>query len=241
MITPCTSSERHHRIRGDQESWLTFYSDDRTDPYSGFGVLMSLNEDLLPPGVGLPRHVVRDGEVITYVREGALEIIDASGRSARLSAGEFQRRSTQSDVHYLERNASRANPARVFRIGLPYPTPGPTPSVERRRFSAADRRGRLRVIASSEARDGALRLSQDTLVLSALLAPGQHVVHSLSQRRSAWLHVVSGAVSAGGVILTAGDGAGFTAEAAVSVTAREETELVLVDLSDPPQPRRETL
>jgi hypothetical protein len=34
----------------------------------------------------------------------------------------------------------------------------------------------------------------------------------------------------GDLILTAGDGAGFTAERAVSLTAREETEILLLDL-----------
>jgi len=235
MITPCRSNERYHRIRDVQEAWLTFYPAERTEPYIAFGTLMSLNEDHLPPGVGLPRHVGRDGEIVTYVHQGTLAVEDSSGRSTLLSAGEFQRRSTQDDVHYLERNASRVHPARVFRIGLPCPSLAPTPGVEQRRFSAADRRGRLCVIASSEARDGALRLSQDTLVLSAFLATGQHVVHSLSRNRSAWLHVVAGEVLAGGLVLAAGDGAGFAAEAAASLTARDESEILLIDLGEQPE------
>ena len=47
---------------------------------------------------------------------------------------------------------------------------------------------------------------------SAMLDPGQHVVHELSQGRRAWLHIVEGEVTLGDVVLTAGDGAGFTAE-----------------------------
>jgi redox-sensitive bicupin YhaK (pirin superfamily) len=236
MITPCKSQERHYFVRGDQEAWLTFYPDERVNPSDDFGTLMSLNEDLLPPGVALPRHPGRHGEIVTYVREGAIEVEGRYGRPALLSAGEFRRWSTRSATRCRERNASRTSPARVFRVGLTSPAVEPAPGLEQRRFSAAERRGRLRVVASPNARDGALRLSQDTLVFSALLAPGQHVVRTLSRRR-AWLHVVAGAVAVGGVVLTAGDGASFAGEAAVSLTAREETEILLIDLSDP-QPTR---
>jgi len=65
---------------------------------------------------------------------------------------------------------------------------------------------------------------------SALLGPGQHVVHELSPGRTAWLHLVQGEVMLGDVVLTTGDGVGVTAERAVSLTAREETELLLLDL-----------
>jgi quercetin 2,3-dioxygenase len=55
-------------------------------------------------------------------------------------------------------------------------------------------------------------------------------VHELRDGRSAWLHLVEGEVTLGDVVLSTGDGAGLTAERAVSLTAREETEILLVDL-----------
>jgi hypothetical protein len=67
---------------------------------------------------------------------------------------------------------------------------------------------------------------------SAMLDPGQHVVHELSQGRSAWLHLVQGEVTLGDIVLRTGDGAGVTAERAVSLTAREETEILLLDLGE---------
>ncbi len=79
---------------------------------------------------------------------------------------------------------------------------------------------------------GSLRIHQDALICSALLDSGQHVVHELSRRRCAWLHVVRGEVTLGDVVLTTGDGAGVTADRAVSLTAREETEILLVDLAN---------
>ena len=63
-----------------------------------------------------------------------------------------------------------------------------------------------------------------------MLDPGQHVVHELAQGRSAWLHLVQGEAALGDIVLTTGDGVGLTAERAVSLTAREETEILLLDL-----------
>jgi redox-sensitive bicupin YhaK (pirin superfamily) len=67
---------------------------------------------------------------------------------------------------------------------------------------------------------------------SALLEPGQHLVHELSPGRIAWLHLVEGEVTLGDIILTTGDGAGVTAERAVSLTAQSEAEILLLDLGE---------
>jgi redox-sensitive bicupin YhaK (pirin superfamily) len=55
-------------------------------------------------------------------------------------------------------------------------------------------------------------------------------VHELAPRRSAWLHLVRGQVTLADIVLTTGDGAGVTAERAVSITASEESEILLVDV-----------
>jgi hypothetical protein len=58
------------------------------------------------------------------------------------------------------------------------------------------------------------------------------VVHELSQGRSAWLHLLQGEVTLGDIVLSTGDGAGITGERAVSLTASEESEILLVDLGE---------
>ena len=109
---------------------------------------------------------------------------------------------------------------------------GLVPGHELKRFTVAERRGRLCVVASPDAHGGSLRISQDALMCSAVLECGQHVVHELSPGRTAWLHLVAGEVTLGDDVLTSGDGAGITAERALSVTARKETEILLVDLGE---------
>ena len=233
MITLRRATERHHDCRGKEEVWHTFHPDaeasSRTDGFAGLAVL---DESRLSPGGDIARQPHPELEIVTYVREGALAQEDSTGRSGVVHAGEFQRLTAGSGVRGRERNASPVDGAHVFQLGLGPLPPGLETSREQRRFSTAQRRGGLCVVASADRRNGSLRLGQDALMYSALLDPGQHVVHELSSTRSAWLHVVEGEATLDGVVLTAGDGAGFTAERAVSLTACEETEILLVDLGE---------
>ena len=171
------------------------------------------------------------------MREGVLAYDDSSGRSGSIQAGEFQRTTAGRGSYQSETNASRSAWAQVFQICLRPERAGLEPGHEQKRFSAAERRGRLCVVASPDARRGSLRIHQDALLYSAMLDPGKHVVHELSEGRSAWLHLVEGEATLGDVVLSSGDGAGLTAERAVSLTAREETEILLVDLgAERPRP-----
>lgn len=233
MITLRRAEERHHDQRRRREAWLTFYPRDRADPLAdGFGPLEILDEILLSPGGGAPRRLRPDSEIVTYVREGALACVDSTGRSGVVHAGEFQCMTAGRGIRHRETNASRTHRARVFQIWLRPSEAELEPSHEQKRFSVAERRGVLRVVASTDARKGSLRIRQDALVYSALLYPGQHVIHELALGRNAWLHLVQGEVTLGDVVLTTGDGAGVTAERAVSLTAQEETEILLLNLGE---------
>lgn len=240
MITLRRAEERHYDRHHKQESWLTFYPRDRADPRADrFGQLESLRESRLPPGTTISEDAYHDAEIVTYVREGALAYEDAPGRSGVIQAGEFQGTTAGRGIRRSETNASRSSWARVFQLLLASSEPGLEPGHEQKRFSTAQRRGGLCVVASADARRGSLRIHQDALTCSALLDPGQHVVHELSPGRTAWLHLVEGEVTLGDIVLTTGDGVGVTAERAVSLTAQSETEILLLDLGEAPsRPRK---
>jgi len=226
------AKDRHHDRRRKREVWCTFHSQDRRDPLAnGFAALEIFNENRLRPGASVPRHSQHDAEIITYVREGALAYQDSLGGACILRAGEFQRMTVAAGIRRNGTNASPRDPAHVFQIWLRPAALGLEPSQEQKRFSVAERRGLLCAIASCDGRKGSLRIHQDAVLHSALLERGQHIVHELSPGRSAWVHLVEGEATLGGVLLGAGDGAGVVADRAVSLTAREKTEILLLDLS----------
>jgi redox-sensitive bicupin YhaK (pirin superfamily) len=229
MITLCRAASRNGP-GSRQEVWLTSYPEGDQPPAPGDGPLETLEEWRLPPGAGVPRPREQSAEVVTYLREGALAYEDSTGLRGVIQAGEFRRTTAGGSLRRRETNASRTHWAHLFEMRLRPPPAGSESGHELRRFSAAQRRGLLCIVASPDGRNDSLRLQQDTLVHSALLQAGQHVVHQLGPGRRAWLHVVVGEVSLDDALLGTGDGAGVVAERAVSLTARVESEILLLDL-----------
>ena len=233
MIAVRRATERLHDKSARQEKWVTFDPQDRADPLAdGFGALEILNEVRLGPGASVPRHTSQEAEILTYVHEGVLAYEDSIGHSGVMQAGEFQRVTSGHGLRHSQMNASRSEWAHFFQLWLHPSAAELEPEHVQKRFSAAERRCGLCVVASPDARRSSLRIHRDVLVYSALLDPGQHLVHELSPGRSAWLHMVHGEVILGDLMLTAGDGVGFTAERAVSLTATVKSEVLLVNLGD---------
>ncbi len=241
MITIYRADERHHVHGRAHDHWRTFHPRGPGDPLAaGFGVLASLDEDRLGPGERPPRQPTTVGELVTYVRDGALAVLDSRGTSGTIHAGEFRRTVAHPDLRQGVGNASRSAWAHSFQLSLTAPgLPSGLPA-EQRHFAIAGHAGRLCVIASPDGRGGSLRLHADVVILAATLAPAQVVVHAVAPGRAAWVHVVDGDATLGDFTLTSGDGVGVTDERTVTLQARAPTELLVCDLIEPPRPRPRT-
>lgn len=232
-----SARDRHHDRRGELEAWLTFYPRPSQDSLSdGFGSLQAFDEYSLPPGASFQLGATFDAEVITFVRDGALVLEDTAGCSGVIKAGEFKRTTSRGAIRRKAANASPTEWAHFFRICLRTSETEREAGSEQKRFTSAERRGRLCVVASPDGRRGSLRIQPNVVICAALLDGGQHVVHELIEGRRAWLQILHGAVTLGETLLAAGDGAGITAERAVAFTAREDTSILLLDVGEP-QPR----
>jgi len=225
-------SERQHVRRRKHEGWLTFDAPVDGAAPVGFGRLSELSESRLPPGARAILAPGADSEMFTYVVDGALAFSDSTGRAGVLRAGEVQRATTGPGIRHHQVNASHEHPVHFLQLRLRPTELQVDPTIEHKRCFAADRRGRLFLVASPGGQRGSLSMQQDACIYSALLAEGEHVVHELVERRIAWLHVVRGEALLGDHRLSAGDGVGFVGERVVSITARGDAELLLVDLLD---------
>jgi redox-sensitive bicupin YhaK (pirin superfamily) len=233
MITVCRSEARQHHRRGKHEAWLTFRAGQAAEGVdTPFGNLELLAEERLAPGGSIPPQSLDDCEVLTFVREGTLTYDDSLGHSGVIHAGEFHRMTTERSLRHVQSNASPSDAAHAFQVWLRPSHAGTGPHYEQKRFSTAERRGVLCLVGAPDGRRGSLRIRANALMFSVLLHAGQHVVHELSDRRTAWLHLVHGEVTLGDLVLVTGDGAAITAERAVSLTARKDSELLLVDLGE---------
>jgi redox-sensitive bicupin YhaK (pirin superfamily) len=133
-------------------------------------------------------------------------------------------------IRHSEFNPSQDNPTKLLQIWLLPDKKGVAPSYEQTAFPEGERRGKLRVVASPDGREGSVTIHQDVNLYASLLAPGQKVSHALGDKRVAWVQVARGALTANGVTLNAGDGAAVTKETALELAAAEDAEILLFDM-----------
>ena len=197
----------------------------------GFRELRVLNEDRVQPGKGFPTHSHRDMEIVTWVLEGALEHRDSLGNGSVIRPGEAQRLSAGTGITHSEFNHSESEPLHFLQIWILPVARGLPPGYEQKSFSAAERRGRLRLVGSADGRERSVTVRQDADLLATLLSTGQSVSHALRPDRHAWVHVARGEVDLGGHVLESGDAAALSAEPGLEISARKDSEVLLFDLA----------
>ncbi len=232
MITIRKSDDRGHFNHGWLDTYHTFSFDRYYDPeHMGFRSLRVINEDRVAPGEGFPTHPHRDMEIITIILEGALEHKDDMGNGSVIRPGEVQRMTAGSGVTHSEFNASRDEGVHLLQIWILPNGRNLTPSYEQKNFPIEQRNGRLFLIASPTANDGAVTINQDTSLYTARLRPGKTVTHKLAPNRHAWVQVASGSVTVNGQPLAQGDGAAISGEDQLAITGGEQSDILLFDLA----------
>src|SRR5262249_54980716 len=159
------------------------------------------------PAQGFPRHGHRDMEIVSYVLEGALEHKDSMGNGSQMRPGEVQLMSAGTGVLHSEYNASRTEPLHFLQMWILPAKASSKPRYEQKEFPASERRGKLRLVVSQDAREGSLTIGQDVRLYAGLFDGKERAQHAFAQERAGWLHVARGRVSANGEELGPGDGA----------------------------------
>ena len=186
---------------------------------------------ILDVRAGFGSHPHRDMEILTYVLEGALEHRDTLGTTSVIRPGEVQRMTAGTGIRHSEFNPSPTEPLHLLQIWLVPERRGLTSGYEQKAFPEAERRGKLRIVASPDGRAGSVNIHQDALVRAALLEPGEKVSYPLPPGRHAWVQVARGTVELNGQTLREGDGAAVSDEDRLDLTAKDSSEVLLFDLA----------
>jgi quercetin 2,3-dioxygenase len=232
MITIRHSDERGGGDFGWLKTQHTFSFDRYHDPrFMGFRSLRVINEDFVAGGQGFPMHPHRDMEIITYLLEGAIEHKDSLGNGSIIRPGDGQRMSAGTGVRHSEGNASTTDAAHLLQIWILPDRNGHKPGYEQKSFPEAEKRGKFRLIAGPDGKDGSVTIHQDARLYVSLLDPGQEVKHELADGRYAWLQVAKGSVEVNGKTLKQGDGAAVSEERQLVVKGVSDAEVLLFDLA----------
>ena len=231
MLKLRRAEERGHANHGWLDTHYTFSFADYYDPRSmGFGALRVINDDTVGPGGGFPPHSHRDMEIITYVLEGAVQHKDSMGNGSTIKPGEVQRMSAGTGVTHSEYNASKKEPVHLLQIWILPSRSGLPSGYEQKYFSDAEKRGRLRLVASPDGADGSVRIQQNARMFASLLEDGQSVSHEFEKGRLGWLHVARGSAEVNATSLKAGDGVGISDVAKLTIRSKDRGEILLFDL-----------
>jgi hypothetical protein len=231
MLQIRQAGDRGHFDHGWLDTWHSFSFGEYYDPgQMGFGPLRVINDDRVQAGQGFGMHGHRDMEIVTYVLEGALEHRDSLGNGGVMRYGDVQRMSAGSGIRHSEFNHSQNEAVHLLQIWLLPERIGLPPSYEQKSFADADKRGRLRLVASSDGREGSVTIHQDALVYAARLDGAESVTHRFEPGRIGYLQVARGELTLNGEALRAGDGVRISGESEIVLSGGRDAEVLLFDM-----------
>lgn len=235
MIELRKSQDRGHADHGWLQSFHSFSFADYYDPkFMHFGALRVINEDVVAPNMGFGMHGHRDMEIVTYILAGALAHKDSMGNGSTIRPGDVQRMSAGTGVQHSEFNHAADQPTHLLQIWIQPNQLGIPPSYEETHFPAIEKRGKLRIVAAHDAREGAVKLHADALIYAGLFDGSESTTFAIAAGRRGYLHLARGRAVVNGQPLMAGDALKIHVtgvDADVSISHGEGAELLVFDLA----------
>ena len=239
MLELIKSSDRGYADHGWLKSFHSFSFADYYDARRmGFGPLRVINEDRIAPGTGFGTHGHRDMEIISYVLDGELAHKDSMGNGTAAGAhagviqpGDVQRMSAGTGVMHSEFNNAQGKSTHFLQIWIQPDQKGVAPSYEQRHFSAEDKRGRLRLVASGDGAEGSVPIHADAKLFAGLFDGPESAELALAPGRLAYVHLVRGSLTVNGQALNGGDALQLRQEAGLRLEGGVDAEVLVFDLA----------
>ena len=228
------------RLGGANHGWLDTkfhfsFADYFEQTRLHWGALRVWNDDHIAPQSGFPPHPHKDMEIITYVRKGAITHTDSMGNEGRTEAGDVQVMSAGTGIRHSEYNREDED-TEIFQIWIIPSERGGEPTWGAKAFPKDDRAGQFVTLASGNVPTGSndneapLPIRTDAKVLGATIKAGESVTYDVaSLRRHLYLVPATGKVAVNGVEAKQRDGVAITQAEEITITALEDSEVVLVD------------
>ena len=232
MITLRKSQERGYADHGWLKSYHSFsfagYFDEK---HMGYGNLRVINEDRIAPGTGFGTHSHKDMEIISYVMQGNLGHKDSMGNVKGIPPGDVQRMSAGTGVQHSEFNHADSQHTHFLQIWIEPNVKGIAPGYEQKTFSDAEKRGKLRLVASNDGADGSVKVHADAKIYAGLLDGDESVTVELNPTRKTYVQLVSGALEVNGQPLAQGDAALLHYETQLQLARGQSAEVLVFDLA----------
>lgn len=232
MLTLRRSDDRGYFDYGWLQTHHSFSFSEYHDPaFMGFGPLRVINDDVIAPGRGFGMHGHRDMEIVTYVLDGALAHKDSLGNGATILPGDVQRMSAGKGILHSEFNHDLYKPTHLLQIWILPNQMGLKPGYEQKNFQEADKRGRLRLVASPDGRDGSVTIHAEANLSVGLFDGEERAELELNPFRKGYVQVARGEVAVNGQVLQQGDAVFLEDEAQLVIESGKQAEVLFFDLA----------
>lgn len=233
MLQIIKAEQRGHADHGWLSTYHTFSFANYYNPQMmGFRSLRVINEDRVTAGKGFGTHGHEDMEILSYVVEGAIAHKDSTGGEEILRPHEWQRMTAGEGIRHSEYNPSKTEKLHFYQIWILPEKDGLEAGYEQKMFAPEEKTGKLKLVASNDARNGSLKINQDVSVFDSILNTGEEVSYDLTEKRYAWVQIVKGTIEINGETLETSDGAAIGETKTLKIKAlADNTEFILFDLA----------
>ena len=226
------AAERGHTDIGWLKSYHSFsfggYYDQR---HMGFRSLRVINDDRIAAGRGFPTHPHRDMEIISYVLHGSLQHKDSTGKGAIITPNDIQMMSAGTGITHSEYNPSATDSNHFLQIWIEPAIRGVRPRYSDNVVKPGDKRNVWKLIAGPDDSGASVGIYQDARIYASQLQAGVSLEYTLERNRHAWLQVATGEITVNGTTLKGGDAVASSRATALHVTAAQDADVLLFDLS----------
>ncbi len=232
MLKLRKSNERGLADHGWLQSRHSFSFADYYDPkHMGWGNLRVINEDHIAPGKGFGTHGHRDMEIISYVLSGALAHKDTMGNVKGIPPGDVQRMTAGTGVQHSEFNHAPDATTHFLQIWIEPDRAGVPPGYEQKTFPDAEKRGKLRLVASRDGAEGSVRMQADAAMYAGLFDAEEHALLALAPGRKAYVHLVRGDLQVNGQAMHGGDALMADGVETLKLEQGKDAEVLVFDLA----------
>jgi redox-sensitive bicupin YhaK (pirin superfamily) len=232
VLTLRKSQDRGYADHGWLKSYHSFSFAGYYDPaHMGWGNLRVINEDRIEAGKGFGQHGHRDMEIISYVLSGELAHQDSMGHIEGIPAGDVQRMSAGSGVTHSEFNHAPDQETHFLQIWIQPSERGIAPSYQQQTIPTAEKRGVLRLIASSDGADNSVTLHADAAIYAGLFDADEQAQLTLDPSRKGYVQLVRGELRVNGLPIYVGDAVLLESETSITLSHGRDAEVLVFDLA----------
>ncbi len=196
-----------------------------------FGLLRVLNDDIVQPGEGFGTHPHDNMEIISIPLKGALAHKDSTGNEHVINTGDVQIMSAGSGLYHSEYNASKKDEVNFLQIWVFPKERDIEPRYDQKSYNAEKRKNKFQLVVSPEKDNGSLWINQDAYFSLVNLEKGKDISYNINKKgNSVYLFLLEGSITSAGEKLDKRDGLGIEDIDEVTITANENSELLVIEV-----------